>query len=126
MYAAKRTAAFLRLLAQELVPQNKLAELVMRMDDCYRLNSLPEDFTGAELQMARTIGLDDDELEQACGERLLQLRHDLEKEQKKSEACSLYWQASEDKASGYRLANMHLEQAFKRLGVVPEVPETKT
>ena len=122
-FAAKRTAAFLRLLAQELVPQNKIWELVQRVDRAMRYTS--NDFTGTELAMANMIGITDEEIDGACSARIAEHKKAAEKERQRAEACCAYWSAEAEKADGYRLANMHLEKAFKELGVVPPDPEAK-
>jgi hypothetical protein len=116
-FAAKRTAAFLRLLAEELVPQNKLFELVRRLHENLRFSqNMPEDFTGVEMQMAKTIGLTEKELDEACAERVEQLKKEAEAARKRSEAAWDYQRADEAKRHGLEQENMRLRSALEHLG----------
>jgi len=118
-YAAKRTALFLRMLAEEMVPQNKLWELVQQLRAQAQYDRMPEDFTGKELAMAAMLGPTGKEIDEACADRIAQYKQTAEELRKRTDGMSEYWRASDSKADAFRHEADHLREAFKALGVVP-------
>lgn len=123
-FAAKRTAAFLRLLAEELVPQNKLQELVGRLAEQLRYErQVPTDFTGVELRMAKAIGFTGQEVDEVCADRITMWKEASDAAAKRAEAAWDYQRAEEAKVSGLKDENRSLRSALEALGFPPKAKE---
>jgi hypothetical protein len=119
MFAARRTAAFLRMLAEEMVPQNKIVELVRRLAEARSWNAeSDDDFTHRELSMAGQIGPADDEIDVFCESRIAQHAEVARRAVASEKTVQAYWAADRAKVEGLERENRELRQALTHVGVL--------
>lgn len=124
-FPSRRAALFLRILAERLVPQNKISEIIeeIRMMP----NGAADDFTGRERSMASMLGPSEDELDAFLGDRIKQFKEAFERARNSEAAVQNFWRADTERAERLERENRLLREAFATLNVdLPVFPDRES